>query len=178
MVRGRKPLPQEKLELRGTARPDRLRPSSTLGAPIPLTDIRKCQVPGLKSANARTTRIYWNVIRELAVNKMLEKDFCVQVLIYATYLDTFISCSEDIEERGLICTGINKEGAPYSYPNPSVKMRDNATEKLLKIGSNFGFSPVDRQRLKLADADDKGSKFKGMVAFLMTDEDGESPEEQ
>ena len=177
MPKGRKPLPQELLNLRDTARKDRLRPSSTLGEPIPPEQIRRCQTPGLKAAPPRARDIYWNLVKRFAAERILEADFLSQVLMYSVYLDTFISATEEIEAKGLICTGTNKDGAEYTYPNPAVSIRDKAAEKLLKIGSNFGLSPVDRQRLKVQ-AEDKGSKLKGIFALMVADGDEPQPDEQ
>lgn len=147
MTRGRKPLPQEILNLRGTDRKTRQRPSSTFGETIPVADIRKCQVAGLKSATERATRIYWATVRKVAALGILEESFCTQLLIYAVEYDHFLTCSEDIKEKGIYITVEAKNGNMV-VPNPSVKMRDNAIEKILKISSNFGFSPVDVQRIK------------------------------
>lgn len=177
-MRGRKPIPQEVLNLRGTDRKDRQRPSSTLGAPIAPQDIRKCQVAGLNTVSARARRIYWTLIKQFAGERLLEMDFLGQVLMYATYMDEWIACTEDIEEKGYVCTGVTKTGAIMKYHNPSVKMRDNATEKLLKIGSNFGLSPVDRQRLKAQVEDPKAKGIKAIFAAIVADEGEETPDEQ
>ena len=176
MPKGRKPLPQELLNLRDTARKDRLRPSSTLGEPIPPEQIRRCQTPGLKAAPPRARDIYWNLVKRFAAERILEADFLSQVLMYSVYLDTFISATEEIEAKGLICMGTNKDGAEYTYPNPAVSIRDKAAEKLLKIGSNFGLSPVDRQRLKVQAEDPKAKGLKAMLAMVF--EEPETPDEQ
>jgi hypothetical protein len=37
---------------------------------------------------------------------------------------------------------------------------------------------VDRQRIKISEGEDKGSRLKGVVALLLSDEEQESPEDQ
>ena len=179
MTRGRKPLPPEILNLRGTDRRDRQRPSSVMGTPVQLEDIgSKCQVSGLKSATRRAREIYWAVVRRVAVQGMMEEAFCSQLLFYAIEYDHFLTCSESIKKEGIYIAVEGKNGT-YLVPNPAVKQREAALEKLLKIGSNFGFSPVDRQRLKIPVEDGKDKKLKGIVAMLYADDDGEDgPDEQ
>ena len=177
MPKGRKPLPQELLNLRDTARKDRLRPSSTLGEPIPPEQIRRCQTPGLKAAPPRARDIYWNLVKRFAAERILEADFLSQVLMYAVHMDTWIECTENIEKNGIIMTGTTKDGRTIKFTNPSVAMRKKEAEILMKIGSNFGLSPVDRQRLKVQ-AEDKGSKLKGIFALLVADGDEPQPDEQ
>jgi P27 family predicted phage terminase small subunit len=178
MTRGRKPLPQELLNLRGTERPDRRRPTSTLGDPIKLEEIgSRCQVSGLRSATRRAREIYWSQVRKVAAQGMLDEAFLGQLFMYAVEWDHLLSCLEDIKRNGIYITVEGKKGT-FVIPNPAVKQRDKAMEILCKIGSNFGFSPVDRQRIKISEGEDKGSRLKGVVALLLSDEEQESPEDQ
>ncbi len=178
MARGRKPLPKELLKLRGTDRRDRDRPSSTLGDPVPVDKVGAvCQVPGLKGASRRARDIYWSLCKRVAAQGMLDPAFCHQMLFYAVEYDHFIECCEDIKKNGLYVAVETKKGTML-IQNPAIKQRVAALEKLLKIGSNFGFSPVDRQRLKIQAEDTKSKGVKAIFAALIETDDQEGPDEQ
>lgn len=193
MTRGRKKLPQEILDLRGTDRPDRRRPSSTIGTPVKVDEIaQRCQVSGLQSANQRTRRIYWAAVRRVASLGMMQETFCTNLLLWARDIDMLIE-AEGLLEAGLVIPQGKKTTTTRFYPdgtreekvvdervdlpNPAFKQHMTLQEKILKIGSLYGFSPRDVMQIKIQ-AEDKGSKLKGVVAFLMADEDAETPEEQ
>ena len=165
-MRGRKPLPKELLQLRGTDRADRDRPSSVTGEKIGISDIGKCQISGLQSATRRARDIYWRTVRKVAALGMLEESFLSQIFFYAVEYDHFMTCSESVKKDGLYIVVETKKGT-LVVPNPAVKQRDKALEILLKIGSNFGFSPVDKQRLRVQSPDEKpGDKIKRIFASI------------
>lgn len=181
MTRGRKPLPRETLALRDTLRRDRERPSSTIGEPVPVEKVHElCQVSGLQGATERARKIYWATCRKVAAQGMLDVAFCQQLLIYAIELDLLIKCEESVKRDGTFLTGVNKEGATYTYPNPAVKMMQGCVDKLLKIGGNFGFDPVSRSRLKVFMQDDgkKVTGVKAVFAAVFADADQEDADEQ
>ena len=155
MTRGRKKLPQELLVLRGTDRKDRQRSPSVSGNPIKLEEVyQRCQVSGLRGATDRARKIYWAKVRQCATLGILEETSCSQLLFYAIEYDHFITCSESIRKDGAYLILNDKDGNPRPFPNPAVKQRENALAYLLKIGSNFGFSPVDKQRIHLEKKED------------------------
>ena len=178
MTRGRKPLPRETLALRDTLRKDRDRPASVIGEPIPVEKVHeRCQVSGLKSATDRARKIYWATVRKVSAQGMLDEAFCQQLLIYAIELDLLLRCEESIKKDGMYLVVETKKGT-MALPNPAVKQLHAAAEKLLKIGSNFGFSPVDRQRLKAQAEDPKAKGIKAIFAAIVADEGEEAPDEQ
>ena len=175
-MRGRKPLPKEILQLRGTDRPDRDRPSSVTGEKIGISDIGKCQISGLQSATRRARDIYWRTVRKVAALGMLEESFLSQIFFYAVEYDHFMTCTESIKKDGLYLVIEGKKGTVV-VANPAVKQRDKALEILLKIGSNFGFSPVDKQRIRVQAEDPKDKKLKALFAMVYEPGD-ESVDEQ
>ncbi len=178
MTRGRKPLPQELLNLRGTDRRDRLRPTSTIGELIKVEEVGdKCQISGLRGASSRARKIYWSLVKRVAVQGMLEEAFLSQLLFYAVEYDHFITCCEDIRKNGSVLILEDKKGNPVVAANPAVHQRDNALDRLLKIGSNFGFSPVDRQRLKIPQEDPKAKGVKAIIAMLYGNVEDEADEQ-
>ena len=176
-MRGRKPLPKELLQLRGTDRKDRDRPASVSGEKIALADVGKCQISGLQSATRRARDIYWRTVRKVAALGMLEESFLSQIFFYAIEYDHLMTCNESIRKEGIYITVEGKKGT-FVVPNPAVKQRDKALEILMKIGSNFGFSPVDKQRIRVQTEPEKpGDKIKRIFASIEY-EDGEKVDEQ
>lgn len=175
---GRPRKPRELLQLQGTLQPCRDRPSSVIGEPVPVDKVHeRCQVSGLKSATDRARKIYWSTVRKVAGQGMLDPAFCQQLLIYAIELDLLMKCEEDIRKNGMYLVVEGKKGT-FVCPNPAVKQLHNAAEKVLKIGSNFGFSPVDRQRLKVQAEAPKAKGIKAIFAAIAADEGEETPDEQ
>lgn len=177
-MRGRKPLPQEILNLRGTAQPCRRRPESVTGEKITVSDLRKCQVTGLQQAPRRVRDIYWRTVRKLATIGLLEESFLSQIFFYATEYDLLLTLNEDIRKNGVVMTGTDKKGNTITFMNPALKTREKAIETLMKIGSNFGMSPVDKQRLRVQTEPEKpGERIKRIFASIEY-EDGEGVDEQ
>lgn len=177
---GRPRKPRELLQLQGTLQPCRDRPSSVIGEPVSVDKIHeRCQVSGLQGATERARKIYWSTCRKVAVQGMLDVAFCQQLLIYAIELDLLIKCEESVKRDGTFLTGMNKEGATYTYPNPAVKMMQGCVDKLLKIGGNFGFDPVSRSRLKAAMLvdDPKKAGLKAVFAAVFADAEEEADEQ-
>jgi P27 family predicted phage terminase small subunit len=174
---GRKPLPREIKKLRGTLQPCRDRAPSTFGDAVPVEEItRRCRVSGLDAATRRARYIYWREVKKLAELGIMTPAYCAQILIYAIEMDHFIDLTHDIKKNGVIITCTNGDGVEIKVPNPAVKMRAKSEETLIKIGSNFGFSPVDRQRLKMEAAEEKPTGIKALFATIITE--GDTPDEQ
>jgi len=179
MTRGRKPLPRETLALRDTLRKDRDRPASVIGEAIQPEDVaQKCQVSGLKSATDRARKIYWSTVRKVSAQGLLDPAFCQQLLIYAIELDLLLRCEEDIRKNGMYLVVETKKGTAV-FPNPAVKQLHAAAEKVIKIGSNFGFDPVSRSRLKAAMMLDepKSKGIKAVFAAVFADTQEEADEQ-
>ena len=74
---GRKALPRELKQLRGTLQPCRDRAPSTLGDAVPVADITKrCRVSGLEAATPRARYIYWREVKKLAQLGIMTPAFC------------------------------------------------------------------------------------------------------
>ena len=73
---------------------------------------------------------------------------------------------------------VKEKDERYDVPNPALKIHLQLQDRLLKIGSNFGFSPVDRQRLKAQAEDPKAKGIKAIFAAIVADEGEEAPDEQ
>lgn len=180
MTRGRKPLPRETLALRDTLRKDRDRPSSVIGEPIKPEDVpQRCQVSGLQGATDRARKIYWSTCRKVAAQGLLDPAFCQELLIYSVELDLLIKCEEDIRKNGMYLIVETKKGT-MAIANPAVKQLHQAADRVLKIGSNFGFDPVSRSRLKAAALFENEPKKTGIKALFaaVIEESDEGVDEQ
>ena len=140
------------------------------GAKITVEDVGACQISGLKSATRRARDIYWRTVRKVAALGMLEESFLAQIFFYAVEYDHFMTCCESVRKDGLYLVVEGKKGTVV-VPNPAVKQREKALELLLKIGSNFGFSPVDKQRIRVDAEDPKDKKVKAFFAAIYGDDD-------
>lgn len=140
------------------------------GAKITVEDVGACQISGLKSATRRARDIYWRTVRKVAALGMLEESFLSQIFFYAVEYDHFMTCCESVRKDGPYLVVEGKKGTVV-VPNPAVKQRDKALELLLKIGSNFGFSPVDKQRIRVDAEDPKDKKVKAFFAAIYGDDD-------
>ena len=93
------------------------------------------------------------------------------MLFYAIEYDHFLTLTEDIRKNGAVMSGKDKKGNAVYFPNPAVKQRDKALELILKISSNFGFSPVDKQRIRVQQEDPKEKKLEALFAMVYEDND-------
>ena len=84
MGKGRKPLPQEVLNLRGTARKDRQRPAAAItGKTITSYDIQCVSTPGYSTLTPRGRKIFAKACRTCIALKMLEPIYLSQLVAYA-----------------------------------------------------------------------------------------------
>lgn len=172
MGRGRKKLPQEILDLRGTARKDRARPAAVVGAGV--APIQCWTFPGYDVLTDRAKDIYRRACRACMGIKILEAQDLVQLIAYAREYDIYLTAVADIEKNGPVTVTTSDSGKTTAYPNPYVKIANNAIQNIAKIGSNFGFSPVDRQKLKVQAAEDPREK----IRRIMVEFDDEGPDNQ
>ena len=70
-----------------------------------------------------------------------------QLAVYARSWDLYLALDEDIRKNGAVVVTHTVAGV-RRFPNPAVKMQRDALCDLMSISRNFGFSPLDRRRLK------------------------------
>lgn len=162
MAKGRKKLPQEVLDLRGTARKDRDRSLQITGKKI--TSIEQCKgfvgIGILKSAEEK--RIYFRKCRQLIALGVLEDTYLDQLIVYARNLSQYAEAIEHINAEGLYIVlktysekldkagnVTKKETDTGVVINPWYKVSRHCETIIRQIGSNFGFSPFDRQKLRV-----------------------------
>lgn len=109
--------------------------------------------------------------------QLLEPMDLPQILIYAKEFDRYLQCDEDIAKRGHYWLRYDESGEVIgTIENPSVNMAKKALDTVIKISSNFGFSPNDRQRLKAeVNPEDPTTKI---VNIIMSGNGTEEPDDQ
>lgn len=193
MARGRRKDSKEQLMLRGTFRQDRDRPSSTIGAPVKVEEIaQRCQVSGLQSVNQRTRRIYWAAVKRVASLGIMQETFCQGLFLWARDVDMLLDAEEILKEGLVIKMGkvtktkkTLKDGTVVEtevdermdMPNPAFKQHMSLQDKIIKIGSLYGFSPRDVQGIKAQALDEKKQGIQAIFAAIIKS-DAEGPEEQ
>jgi P27 family predicted phage terminase small subunit len=169
MGKGRKPLPQEVLNLRGTARKDRQRPAAAItGKTITNYDIQCVSTPGYSTLTPRGRKIFSKACRTCIALKMLEPIYLSQLVAYARELDLYLDCCESVLTQGRVYKIIDQGGNEKWVDNPAVHQGNNALRNVQSIGSNFGFTPVDRQKLKLTTGEDPLAEIK---RIMLADDD-------
>lgn len=194
MARGRHKDSKEQLMLRGTFRQDRDRPSSTIGAPVKVEEIaQRCQVSGLQSVNQRTRRIYWAAVKRVASLGMMQETFCQGLFLWARDIDMLME-AEELLESGLVIPQGKKTTTIKFYPdgtreekivderidlpNPAFKQHMALQDKILKIGSLYGFSPRDVTQIKIQAEDPKTKGVKAIFERLTVMDDSDDADEQ
>lgn len=177
MARGRKPISREQKLLRGTLQPCRDRGATVMGPTIEQLDIRVWTNPGYSSLTARAKDIYKRACRQLISMKMLQAPDLNSLIAYAREYDLYLQAVEDVNTNGRKLYYEDKNGFPRYYDNPAIHQANNALANLRALGSNFGFSPVDRQRLKSAVDDSKTKGIKAMFAAILMDDEPEIEEQ-
>lgn len=145
---GRRQQPEELARLKGDFRPSRAKPAGISGRKIG-NILECCHLPGYDTLNTRSKRIYLAACKRVLFLKVLEPADLPELLIYAKEFDRYLQCDEDIERNGRYTRRYNEIGDIVgTVENPSVRQAKIALETVIRISSNFGFSPVDRQRLR------------------------------
>lgn len=146
---GRKKLPAEILALRGTARRDRSRqPSSGVGEKV-ISALQCRNIMGYSLLGIKAKRFYLRRCREISALGILYEDELPLVLMMAMEFDTYCTACNDIKENGSYVTRYDDTGNPCgNVINPAYQIRNKAFNNFNIINSQFGLSPIDRQKIK------------------------------
>ena len=85
-----------------------------------------------------------------------------------------MTAAADVEKNGMYTVKRDEAGNVCgTVENPSVRQMDRFFSHVAKIGSNFGLSPVDRQRIKArVEEEDPSAKIINLIM------EGGGPDEQ
>lgn len=133
---GQRPIPREMKQLRGTARPDRLkrRPKVRQG-------VIRCP-SGTPEPVAKHFR---RLVRELGPSGMLRPADTDMLLQLATALHLMHSAGRALVEEGHTFTDAAHAGRPAKSPHFQIWRDASATVR--SLSGHFGLSPSDRERI-------------------------------
>ncbi len=166
-IAGRKPLPDEVKDLRGTLE-DRRSRGATPG--IPITKIT--QITSARGIRVLTTKrakdIFKQKCNQLMGLKILTELDLENLAIFAHNLDKIFSLMNELANEGDVITLYKvihrKTGEIDQIPlkciaNPKWKLYQSLVEMNNKISGDYGFSPVSRMKLSLPGADKPSDPF-------------------
>ena len=146
MGRKKEDLGQKKLK--GTVRKDRVQ-VETANVGEPLTSVNEARkASGYAQLSMRAKALYRQKCKELIAGAGLYSTDLHQVVMYAHAYDRFWIYEDEVKAHGPVIEVQTKYGTNY-ISNPAVKMQRDALKDVTAIASRFGFSPVDRTKLKL-----------------------------
>lgn len=139
----------EDKKLRGTVRKDRSQVAEA-DPGKPITDVRCAyHVSGYAELSNRAKALYRQKCKELVAGAGLFPSDLHQVILYAHSYDQYWQYDDAVKTHGAVLQNTNKFGEQVLVANPAVKMRRDALKDLTAIAARFGFSPVDRAKIKL-----------------------------
>lgn len=145
-MKGRKKLPNAVLALRGTDQPCRMREELAV-EPIIDPILKLPRSSPLKSKRAKN--IFIEKSNQLISMRILTSFDIEQLSIYAYALDQAYTCMEEVSEQGLFHETFDDNGRILRYvENPHLKLFKEMVDIVNKIGADFGFTPVSRQKIK------------------------------
>ena len=146
MGRKKEDLGQKKLK--GTVRKDRVQ-VETANVGEPLTSVNEARkASGYAQLSMRAKALYRQKCKELIAGAGLYSTDLHQVVMYAHAYDRFWIYEDEVKAHGPVIEVQTKYGTKY-ISNPAVKMQRDALKDVTAIAARFGFSPVDRTKLKL-----------------------------
>jgi P27 family predicted phage terminase small subunit len=152
----RKPTAQKKLE--GTHRKDREAPNALTFDPL-----RDALDPPIDLKPEAARQCWATVARELNLKGMLTTVDLALLRAYCYHVALMLEAEQELEANGKTTTLTNKNGSSYLVKSPWIGILSDATEKVHKIGQQFGFSPASRTRISMPE--EKGKQRSGFAAF-------------
>jgi P27 family predicted phage terminase small subunit len=162
---GRKRQPVELAKLKGTMKASRYRGVAADGGDK-VGSLQACySVPLYREMSQRARDVYRSVCRMLLPLKMLTFADLQQLIVYGNAWDGYLDCVADIRKNGRYTLRRGPDGeVAGTVENPSVRHLKIFYEQIVKIGQNYGLTPVDRQRIKArADGDDPKLQIVNLV---------------
>lgn len=145
---GRKKENMAEKKLRGTVRNDRTQ-VETADPGKPMTDWAAARsVSGYSDLSMRAKALYRQKCKELIAGPGLYVTDLHQIVMYAHAYDRFWIYEDAVQEHGAVVPVKSKFGETL-IANPAVKMQRDALKDVTAIAARFGFSPVDRAKLKI-----------------------------
>ena len=135
-------------KLKGTVRKDRTQVETCdPGKPMTSVDVAR-NVAGYAMLSKRAKALYRVKCKELMGGTGLFSSDLHQIIMYAHAYDRFWIYEDEVKKNGAVIEVETKYGTNY-IANPAVKMQRDAMKDVTAIAARFGFSPVDRAKLKV-----------------------------
>lgn len=138
---GRQPLPDTIKAKRGTLRKSRQRPTIETPA-VQLLDVK---APARLKGEAK--KIYERVVRQCFANGILAEIDADALSLYAWELAELIELQKRLKDEDYVVEEMTKNGTTVKL-NPLVKVIQTKMAAVNAIGTQFGWSPLSRMRLK------------------------------
>lgn len=171
---GRKALPDNIKALTGTLRPGNARPLAVEGERI--TSLNTCLAyPTYAKLTDHGKAVFRRACKDLIALGLLEAPYLAEIAHYARWEDVYWQASQRLDKGALV--DYDEKG--NARENPALKIMTRAELHLAHLGSNFGLSPVERQKIR-AGAEPQGtSKLKSIKLEAIYGEDAEDrPDDQ
>jgi len=141
MSRGRKPVSNALKRLRGTDQPVRMRDEGNFERLTKVT-------PPKMLTTKRAKQIFREKASHLINQQVLTPLDVDQLCIYSHALDLLFTCIAELEQ-GHYKPVKDDSGKIFKFiPNPYLPLYRQMVEIVTKIGSDFGFTPVSRMKMK------------------------------
>ena len=145
MGRGRKPLPDAVKVMRGTDQPCRMSGDDGVDKIGNVRQIMSCSRMKLLPTK-RAKEIFKTKANQLIGLQVLTELDLEHLAVYANSLDVLFSCLEGMRKPAL--QRFDKDGKLVGYiAPPEIALYKQMVEQVNRIGAEFGFTPVSRQRI-------------------------------
>lgn len=137
---------QEK-RMRGTERADRPASQGLQGTIV--KDVQKfLKKSGYEELTNRGKAFYRHLCNSMMKSDRLYEEDIHMLIVFASQWDKFWTLEKSIKDYGMVMEEVSREGNPRVVANPAVAMQSQVIKNLNMIGEKFGFSPLDRQKIK------------------------------
>ena len=146
MGKGRKPLPDAVKQLRGTDQPCRM--SNAVDGAEKITDVKKITTEAKLRLlpTKRAKDIFKTKANQLIALGVLTSMDLEHLAVYCNSLDVLFDCMEGMREPAI--EKHNKNGDIVGYvARPEIAMYKQMVDNINRLGSEFGFTPLSRQKV-------------------------------
>jgi len=148
-MKGRKKLPTEIKQLKGTLRADRqlkdeMKPAKIVDLPYPPEYL-----------NDDGKKEWYNIIKEYHKLGMISKLDLSMLALYCNEISIYIEMVNKLRDKDRVMVFKNPDGSiKYAAQVPYQKIANDALAKALKIASEFGLTPSSRTRISVGQISD------------------------
>lgn len=153
MTKGRKPLPDAVKVIRGTDQKCRLAGDDGIEKITCFDQVTAvCRSKYLPTARSR--RIFKEKANQLIALRVLTELDLEHLAVYANSLDVLFSCLDGMRQPAK--PRRDKDGNLVGYIQPpELTLYRQMVDQVNRIGAEFGFTPVSRQRIRLGPPEEK-----------------------